>query len=106
MTTNRAVINGGPNLISIRGLDKAAVLAALYNASKPQGAGFMKYNPQPMTRDEAAALLERTPYFDYLHGRVMKVDLSGDEFDPWGYDRDDGQGAAEKAVAAVGIAAA
>ena len=28
----------------------------------------------------------------------MKVDLSGDSFDPWGYDRDNGQGAAKVVV--------
>lgn len=28
-------------MISIEGLDKAAVLAALYNASHPQGLGFV-----------------------------------------------------------------
>ena len=85
--------------IALTGLDKAAVLAALYNASKPQGMGFLHYDPKPMTREEAAVLLEQTAYFDYLKGRVMKVDLSGDELDTWGYDRDNGQGAAERAIA-------
>lgn len=37
-------------------------------------------------------------YFDYLHGRVMKIDLAGDELDPWAYDRDNGQGAAQEVV--------
>jgi hypothetical protein len=36
--------------------------------------------------------------FDYLKGRVIKVNLSGDEIDPWGYDRDNGQGAVEEIV--------
>ena len=85
--------------ISLIGLNKAGVLAALYNASKPQGMGFMHYDSKPMTRDEAEALLKRTTHFDYLKGRVMKVDLSGDELDTWGYDRDNGQGAAERTIA-------
>ena len=85
--------------IALAGLNKADVLAALYNASKPQGMGFMHYDPKPMTRDEAEGLLKQTTYFDYLKGRVMKVDLSGDELDTWGYDHDNDQGAAERAIA-------
>ncbi len=44
-------------MISINGLDKAAVLAALYNASRPQGMGFMHYDPKPMEVEEARTLL-------------------------------------------------
>ena len=40
-------------MISIEGLDKSKVLAALYNASRPQGMGFMQYDPNPMTEEEA-----------------------------------------------------
>lgn len=89
-------------MISITGLDKADVLAALYNASRPQGMGFMHYDPKPMTRDEAATLLAETTYFDYLKGRVMKLNLSKpDSFDEWGYDRDNGPGAAERALSSL-----
>ncbi len=87
-------------MISLAGLDKAAVLAALYNASRPQGMGFMHYDPKPMTVDEAQRI-GADRYFDYLKGRVMKVDLSGDNLDPYLYDRDNGQGAAEKAINAL-----
>jgi hypothetical protein len=88
-------------MISLVGLNKAAVLAALYNASRPQGMGFMHYDPASMTAEEAEALLSRYGYFDYLKGRVMKVDLSGDSLDTCGYDRDNGQGAAKRAVDAM-----
>ena len=74
-------------------------MAALYNASKPQGMGFMHYDPKPMTRQEAEALLVQGTYFDYLKGRVIKVNLESDELDEWGYDRDNGQGAAKRAIA-------
>ncbi len=87
--------------ISLQGLDKAEVLAALYNASHPQGMGFMQYDPKPMTKEEAKDLLKCTCNFDYLMGRVMKVDLSGDDFSPWGYDRDNGHGSAEEAIRAL-----
>lgn len=85
-------------MIDFSDLDKASVLAALYNASKPQGMGFMHYDPTPMTREEADALLWQTTDFDYLKGRVMKVDLEGESFDPWGYNRDNGEDAAERVI--------
>jgi hypothetical protein len=85
--------------IKIEGLDKAAVLAALYNASRQQGMGFMHARgASGMTIEEARKELEGTTYFDYLHGRVMKIDLSGDDMDEWLYDRDNGQGAAYAAL--------
>ncbi len=86
-------------MINIKNLNKADVLAALYNSSQQQGMGFL--DPRGALRmdsAEAAALLESHTYFDYLRGRVMKVDLSGESFDPWPYDRDNGEGAAQRAV--------
>lgn len=89
-------------MIDTTGLTKAQVLCALYNASKPQGMGFMHYQSGDMEISEAEELLTRTQDFDYLKGRVMKLDLSRDnQFDEWGYDRDNGRGAAQKAVDAA-----
>jgi hypothetical protein len=87
--------------INLVGMDKAVVLAALYNASKPQGMGFLHYDPTPMTVDQARQLLKQCTDFDYLKGRVMKINLSGDTLNTWGYDRDNGDGAAEKAINAA-----
>lgn len=84
--------------ISLKGLNKGKVLAALYNASHPQGLGILHFDPDPMTLEQAEFLLKRQTDFDYLKGRVLKVDLSGDEFDPWLYDRDNGEGAAAAAI--------
>ena len=90
-------------MISIKGLSKADVLAVLYNASRPQGMGFRNYDPKPMTREQAQEILDQgDAHFDYLQGRVMKVNLSGDEFEEWGFDRDNGQGSAERAVKSLG----
>jgi len=90
------------NKISLEGLDKAAVLAALYNASRPQGMGFLHYDPLPMTTEQAQEFLDGGhAYFDYLKGRVMKVDLSNNELDPYLYDRDNGDGAAARAIVAL-----
>ena len=87
--------------IDLKGLNKAVVLAALYNASKPQGMGFMHYDPTPMTVEQAEELLNQGTYFDYLMGRVMKIDLGSDTLDTWGYDRDNGEGAAQRAIASL-----
>jgi len=83
------------NGISLAGLDKASVLAALYNASRPLGMGFLQYDPKPMTIEEAKDILTHQTYFDYLKGRVMKIDLSEDSLRTRLYDRDNGEGAAE-----------
>jgi hypothetical protein len=89
--------------ISLIGLDRAEVLAALYNAAKPQGLGFLHADPATMTREEAAELLAAEEgyyagYFDYLKGRSLKVDLRGGVLTTWLYDRDNGQGAAQRAL--------
>lgn len=90
--------------IDISGLDKAAVLAALYNASHPLGMGFLHFIPGNMPLEEARAELARRgerPYFDYLHGRVMKVEICGDTLNPGCFDRDNGAGAAAAAIDSI-----
>lgn len=84
--------------VSIKGLSKAKVLAVLFNGSRTQGLGFYQISDNAMDEKTAEKILLRQTSFDYLQGRVMKIDLSGDEFDPWGYDRDNGQGAAQRLI--------
>lgn len=85
--------------MNIAGLNKAKVLAALYNSSKPQGMGFLHFDHRPMTEDEAQKLLDAgCTYFDYLKGRAMKVDLAGDELRTRLYNRDNGDNAAERVI--------
>ena len=80
-------------------MNKAEVLAKLYNNAKPQGLGILHYDPKNMTLTEAQELLDSgQTYFDYVKGRVMKVDLSENELDPYLYDRDNGTGAAWRAL--------
>ena len=89
-------------MVDIKGLDKARVLKALYEHSHVQGSGFLQAVPDGVvTVEHCAELLEKCRYFDYLHGRVLKVDLSGAEFDERLYDRDCGAGAAQRAVDSV-----
>ncbi|MEG2289564.1 MAG: hypothetical protein RSC24_06315 [Clostridium sp.] len=86
-------------MLNIKGLIKAEVLKGLYDNSKPQGLGFLNYNPGYISIDEAEKLLKEQTYFDYLNGRVMKVDLSSDnEFEEWLYDRDNGVGSAKRVI--------
>ena len=85
-------------MIDISKLNKAEVLAALYNNSRPLGLGILDYDPTPMLAEEAEILLQNQQRFDYLKGRVMKVNLSGDSFDEYLYDRDNGPGAAFNAI--------
>lgn len=92
-------------MINIKDVSKAKVLAELYNNSKPLGMGFLHYDPTPMTESEAEELLEQQTFFDYLKGRVMKVNLEKDEFNPFGYDRDNGKGAAQAVVDSIREAA-
>lgn len=85
------------------GLDRALVLAGLYNAARPLGAGLYEYDPTPMMVAEAQRLLDQLPpgatYFRYIKGRVLKVDLScDDQFDSSGYDENNGDNAADEVI--------
>jgi len=51
-----------------------------------------------MSEDEASKILEGQVYFDYLEGRLMKVNLSLNELDTSNYNRDNGAGAAEAVI--------
>ena len=89
-------------MVSIKGLDKAKVLKALYDNSHVQGLGIMHAAPEgTVTEDRCRELLEKNTAYDYLYGRVMKVDLAGDEFDERLYDRGCGEGAAQRAVDSI-----
>lgn len=111
-------------MIDIANLDKAAVLAALFNASRQQGMGFLSLEgANPMTVEDAQAEIDQalkrfddfaTQYdkpaghyheqaydYDYLRGRVMKVNISKDEFSERLFDRDNGPGAAARAIDAI-----
>jgi hypothetical protein len=91
-------------MIDIKGFSKAKLLASLYNRARPQGMGFLQYDPKDMTIEEAQKIIDELTmngyrlYFDYLKGRVMKVNLSKDMLDPSLYDRDNGPGSAFEAV--------
>lgn len=80
---------------------KADVLRVLYNNARVMGMGYLPFRPGDLTKEEAEKLLEENTYFDYLYGRVMKVDLSSDKIKTALYNRDNGKDAAEKAIATL-----
>jgi hypothetical protein len=99
--------------IDISGLDKASVLKALYDNAQCLGMGILQFESGDMPIEEAHDIIAYGSgnsagdyacdvgprlYFDYFKGRVMKVDLSGDTLNTWGYDRDNGEGAARRAL--------
>lgn len=98
-------------MIDITGLPKAEVLAALHNATKAIGMGMMHDIGRDMTIEEAQACIDTGAgettarvgqyRFDYVNGRPLKVDITGDAFDPTWFDRDAGQGAAQRAIDAI-----
>lgn len=87
--------------VLIKNIDKAMVLMALYNASKMQGASFIGGNGSPMDKEQADKLIKDNTDFDYLNGKVMKINLGGDILELWLYDRDNGEGAGLRAIQGV-----
>lgn len=108
-----------PGTLNVAHLEPAEVLRRLYNASYPRGLGRLHFTPDDMTLDQAKALIEEREtyvaklapeperrakllrnalYFDYLKGRVIKAYISDRQLDVALYDRDNGQGAAARAL--------
>ena len=85
-------------MVDIKGLEKHDVFEALYRATHQQGMGI--FNPDNLSRKELDCIYDnsKSKYFDYVSGRVMKVDLSGDEFEERLFDRDNYPGAAQDAI--------
>ncbi len=84
--------------INIKGLEKWEVFKALYDNAQPLGMGWLQFVPGNISEEEAKQAVEQYIYFDYYRGRVMKVDITGDELDTARYDYDNGTGAAEQAL--------
>ena len=86
-------------MLDIKGIDKALLLVCLFNRSKQQGMGFLDdRGVTTLQPGVAAELVSKQTYFDYLFGRVMKVEIGGDTLNPYLYDRDNGEGAASEAL--------
>lgn len=86
-------------MISLKGLDKAEVLAALVNNGTPRGMGVLQAGR--CSKQAAEVILSRSSYIDYAMGVPIKADFGGETLDPWGYDRDHGSGAARRALSGL-----
>lgn len=102
-----------PDHIDVSHLSKAECLRRLYNRARVQGLGFLHMKREDMTLEQAQTVIAehvaecaetgRPPstslYVDYLQGRVLKVHINGKILLTPLYDRDNGQGAAARAIA-------
>ena len=112
--------------LDVSDINPVLLFMVLFNSSKQQGYGILDGRGRSsMTYKEAhdelfehpLAIRPRRPgkeveevvggelfvhkprMLDYVRGRVMKCTINGKELDTWGYDRDNGEGAAADAVA-------
>lgn len=77
--------------ISIRGLDKPALLQPLVANAKPTNpamAALSAMMPPTLSREAAEFQLEQDLYVDYCYCRCIKVDFRRDDVDPRLYDRE------------------
>lgn len=101
-------------VIDIRDLDRAELLAALYNATHAVGRGALHDLGRDMTVAEARAALDEQrhaqrrlshlgliAYFDFLYGRPIKLDVEQDVVDFYLYDNDAGHGTGKRVVEAL-----
>lgn len=85
-------------MIDIKGLDKAEILVELYNHSHQKGIGIFAARKE-LSVEDARELLKNQTSFDYLYGKVMKVDLSSDlVFDETLYEIDNGKGKCQNII--------
>jgi hypothetical protein len=70
--------------VSIKGLNKADVLCALYNHARPVGLGFLQVDDKIMDRETAEQILADRTGFEYLKGRPLKISLATDDVSPFG----------------------
>ena len=90
-------------IIDITGLDKAELLARLYNAAKHiDMEGDQEVSPNYyMQLDVAKELLAKQTSFGDLKERMINMDFSGDTIRTDLYNRDNGKDAAEAVVDAL-----
>ena len=95
--------------IDITGIDKAELLAALYNGTRAIGMGVLHDLDDGMTIEKAQEIIDTRMegclpdsgklWFDYVCGRPIKVNITGDVMERADlYDRDAGPGAAQRVV--------
>lgn len=79
--------------IDISEMNKVDILKTLYDNAKFNGLGMFAFELGDMPITEAIQIMDMyemkyNSYFDYLKGRVLKIDLSGPVLNTYLYDRD------------------
>lgn len=91
--------------INIEGLDKVELLRILWLNMVPASvalyAAILNNNTSESVFDKELAKYAVLGYIDYFQGRCIKSDLSGNEVDPFLYDRDAGKGVFQRIVTAL-----
>lgn len=87
-------------IVKCDGVDEPwQLLKDMWEHSKIAAFFSMMPVPVPPQPSEDEFRQATTRYIDYLNGRVIKTDFTKwPELDPWGYDRDNGEGALEACV--------
>lgn len=90
--------------IDVGDMSKAEAFRRLFNAARTGGRGVLHDNPLHVLSLQEAEVILLTRgdrlYFDWYQGRVMKVDLNQNPLEVRLYDRDNGKGAALRALTA------
>jgi hypothetical protein len=76
------------NMIEITGADLVEVVKKVYDLSKPQGLGFLHFNANPLSNEEAKEIIAiGSPRknvvvdMDYVNGRACKFTVFKDDQD-------------------------
>ncbi len=91
------------DLVDIRNINKAELLAGLYNRAK-FGKVVDRFHPPrtAMTISQAWEIItERGLIFDYLGDQALKVNLAGERLDPWGFNWNRRPQAAQTVIATL-----
>ena len=90
----------GSNKVNISMLDKKKVFKVLYESAVPMDLGFMTEFEEPLSSEEIDEFFSNSQngYFEYVQGRLLKVDLSVDILDTTNFNATHGENAAEKAI--------
>jgi len=82
----------------ISDIDKYELVRALFEDARPQGMGYLQQSNDRLSDFDILQIEAKGWYVDYVHGRSMKIDISGPTFDTWLYNRDNGSNRAEEIV--------
>lgn len=86
--------------VNIEGINKVTLVQALYAGAKCQGMGQFAFVAGPLPQKEAEVCAEAM-HLDYVKGRIMKCSVASDTMRTALYNRDNGEGAAERIIDTV-----